>query len=173
MDFCESNTNLLRRVIARENEFARIQEQVSSFVEESISQGRLRVTDFGTKKIILMADLVKWGLLSDAHIAIVQDGVHGRESYAAASEGQFLSSPSSLMQDVDMKKGWKDKRKWDEAALGKLLIEYKTTGATQASLASQYGVSRSFIGEMLKKATDELVPRKASPFDVPGRKSRK
>jgi hypothetical protein len=57
--------------------------------------------------------------------------------------------------------------KWDEHANRRLLIEMNLPGATQATLAKQYGVSRQAIAKQIKKAEDSLLSRrKAGSFDT-------
>jgi len=58
---------------------------------------------------------------------------------------------------------------WDEHGLRRLLDESRSM--THAKLAERYGVTRQRIAALLKRAKDQLEPKRANPFDLLGRRT--
>lgn len=105
---------------------------------------------------------------------VLEDCLVSGEAVHALADA-FLDEPdekSEIAKSETRKEINGTKYKWNKTALSKLYLESKIEGSTHEKLAENYGVSRQFIGTLLKKYNDKYVTKKASAFDIRGRTHR-
>lgn len=75
------------------------QNEVEKTILGDISNGRLSVAKYGNREIILVASLVRWTFSYGKNV--MQSGIDGRESYAAAARTEMLKHAFLMEQEPE------------------------------------------------------------------------